>query len=66
MRAIPKAVYQTPAEIEERIRKLEADTMRIRADSNEHRQIMQEISKLRIHADAKRWLASPASSRHAH
>jgi hypothetical protein len=59
MRKIPKAIYQTPAEIEERIRKLEADTMSLRADTDEHRQVMQDISKLRIYADAKRWLASP-------
>src|SRR6187200_2092663 len=48
MRKISKAVYQTPAEVEERIRKLDSDTMSIRADAARHRKVMQEISKLRI------------------
>jgi hypothetical protein len=59
MRKVPKTIYQTPADIEERIRRLEADSMNLRADTDEHRHVMQEISKLRIYADAKRWLAGP-------
>jgi len=59
MHKMPKAVYQSPAEIEERIRKLESNSMCIRADTEEHRKIMQDISKLRIYADAKRWMAFP-------
>jgi hypothetical protein len=37
MRKVPKTIYQTPAEIEERIRQLENNAMRIRADTDEHR-----------------------------
>ena len=59
MRPLPKTIYQTPAEIEERIRKLEYDTMRLRADTDEHRKIMRQIAQLRIYADTKRWLSGP-------
>jgi hypothetical protein len=59
MHRIPKAIYRTPVEIEEQIRQLESNTMRVRADTEEHRKIMQDIAKLRIYADAKRWMASP-------
>jgi hypothetical protein len=31
--------------------------MKLRADTDQHRMIMQDIAKLRICADAKRWLA---------
>ena len=60
MKRIPRVIYQTPAEIDERIRELESQAMDLRADSAEHRQIMQEIAKLRIYADAKRWLSRAA------
>jgi hypothetical protein len=62
VRKIPTAIYQTPAEIEARVRKLEAATIRIRADSDKHRQVMREISQLRVDANAKRWLAPPSAS----
>lgn len=58
-RIAPRAIYQTPAEIEENIRQREIDAMRIPPDSDEHRNIMQQIAKLRIYAEAKRWLAGP-------
>ena len=59
MKRVPKAIYLTAEEIDERIRTLETDAMQLRADQNEHREIMQEIAKLRIYADAKRWIDSP-------
>jgi hypothetical protein len=59
MQKLPKAIYQTPAQIEERVRMLESKAMDLRSQSAEHRQIMQDIAKLRIYADAKRWLAGP-------
>ena len=60
MKRLPKFIYRTPAEIEERIRKLEFDAMRLRADTDEHRKIMREIAQQRIYAEAKRWLAGSA------
>ena len=60
MKRIPQAIYHTPAEIEEDIRQREIEAMRIPPDSDEHREIMQEIAKLRIYADAKRWINGPA------
>jgi hypothetical protein len=59
MKRIPKAIYQSPAEIEARIRKLETDAMDLRAETDDHRMVRQEIAKLRIYADAKRSLAGP-------
>jgi len=59
MKRVPKAVYLTADQIEERIRGLETSALQLRADQNEHREIMQEIAKLRIYADAKRWIDSP-------
>ena len=59
MKQIPKALYQTADEIQERIRERQEDAMWLRPDSDEHRQIRQEISRLRIYAEAKRWLAGP-------
>lgn len=60
MRRIPIVIYQTPAEIEDRIRELEIQALDLHVESAEHRQIMQDIAKLRIYADAKRWLTGPA------
>ena len=58
MKPIPRASYQTPAEIDERVRKLESKANRLGPDSEEHRNLMKEIAKLRIYADAKRWFNS--------
>lgn len=59
MKRIIKTIYQTPEEIEERIRRREFDAMQLRPDTDEHRKIMREIAQLRIYADAKRWLGGP-------
>jgi hypothetical protein len=64
MKRIPRAIYQSPAEIEDRIHKLETDAMNLRADTEDNRQVMREIAKLRIYADAKRWLAG-STKQHA-
>jgi hypothetical protein len=64
MKRIQTFIYQTPDEIEERIRQREADALQLRPDTDEHRKIMQEIARLRIYADTKRWLAGP-SKQHA-
>jgi hypothetical protein len=57
VKGIPKAIYQSANEIEMRIGELEFEAMKLRADTDQHRMIMQDIAKLRIYADAKRWLA---------
>lgn len=65
MRKRPKANYQTPEEIEKRIRELELGSMRIPADTDERCATMQEIAKLRIYAAAKRWVAGPTKQQPA-
>jgi hypothetical protein len=58
MHTLPDAVRRTPAELEARIAQRMDDALRLRPDSAEHRSIMKEISRLRIYADAKRWMLS--------
>jgi hypothetical protein len=62
MKRLPRPIYQTPSEIEDRIRQREFDALRLRPDTDEHREIMREIARLRIYADAKRWLSGPSRS----
>jgi hypothetical protein len=57
MKRIPKAIYLTAEDIEARIRELETSAMQLRPDQAEHRAIVHEIGKLRIYAEAKRWMA---------
>lgn len=59
MKRIPKAVYETPDQIEARIRQLELECLELRPDTDAHRRIMRNIAQLRIYVDAKRWLARP-------
>jgi hypothetical protein len=59
MKRIPQAIYQTADEIQERIRQREFAAMQFRPDTDEHREIMKEIARLRIYAEAKRWLTGP-------
>jgi len=56
---IPKAVYQTPAEIEARIRERENKALDLAPETNEHRALMREIAQLRVYAEAKRLFAFP-------
>jgi hypothetical protein len=58
MRKNPAPVYLTPSQIEDRIREREADAAEL-ADGDERRAILKEIARLRLYADAKRWLESP-------
>jgi hypothetical protein len=61
MKRIPKALYQSADEIDQRIQQLERDALLLRPETDEHRKIMRQIAQLRLYADAKRWLAgSPA------
>jgi hypothetical protein len=63
MRRIPKAIYQTPAELEARIRQRMDEALLLSPASEAHREIMKEIAQLRIYADAKRWLGGPSNPR---
>jgi hypothetical protein len=63
MRKIPRAIYQTPAELEARIRQRMDDAMLHPPETDEHRAIMKEIAQLRMYADAKRLFASPRAER---
>lgn len=62
MKRIPKAIHLSVDDIEQRIRNLENSALRLRADQAEHRAVMQEIARLRIVVDAKRWLGGPPKS----
>jgi hypothetical protein len=58
MRKIPKAIYLTASEIEQRILELQADADAL-PDGFERQDIPKEIAQLRMYADAKRWIESP-------
>lgn len=60
MKPIPKAIYQTAEEIEANISQRESDALWLDPNSEMHRAIMSEIAQLRIYAQAKRRMASPA------
>ncbi len=58
MKRIPKAVYQTPSELEERISERENEAAKL--PPGEPRQsILKEIAQLRMYAEAKRWIETP-------
>jgi hypothetical protein len=59
MRRITKAIYQTPAELEARIRRRMDEALLLSPNSEEHREIMKEIAQLRVYTDVKRWLTGP-------
>jgi hypothetical protein len=52
-----KTVYQTPEEIEELIKEREA--LAATLPPAKAQLLLQEIARLRLYADAKRWAASP-------
>jgi hypothetical protein len=56
MRTIPKTMYLTPSEIEQRILDRIAVADQLPEGSEERQTIMKEIARLRIYADAKRWM----------
>ncbi len=53
MRKVPSAIYQTPDELEARIRERMDDAMLLPPDTDEHRKIMKEIAQLRVYADCE-------------
>jgi hypothetical protein len=60
VKRVPKAIYLSVTEIEQRIRERESVALRLSPATPEHRRIMQEIARLRIYAEAKRWLNGPS------
>ena len=59
MKRKPQALYQTADELDERIVEHTARAHQYPANSEEHRTILREIARLRIYAEAKRWVESP-------
>jgi hypothetical protein len=59
MKAIPKATYQTPEQLAERIKNRELEAALL-PPGDARQSILIEVAKLRAYADMKRWLASPA------
>lgn len=59
MRRIPKVIYLTAEEIETLIAEREAEALRLSPETDAHRALMKEIARLRIYAEAKRWMATP-------
>jgi hypothetical protein len=58
MKRIPKAIYRTPSELEERITEREHQAAKL--PPGESRQsILKEIAQLRVYAEAKRWIEAP-------
>jgi hypothetical protein len=58
MKRIPKAIYQTPSELEQRITARENEAANL--PPGEPRQsILKEVAQLRMYAEAKRWIESP-------
>jgi hypothetical protein len=58
MHHVPEPIYQTPDELDLRIKKREADAALL--PPGEPRQsVLKEIVELRMYADAKRWIDSP-------
>lgn len=57
MKKIPKAVYATVEELEERIRLRQTEAEKT-ADTTARQSILKEIAQLRVYAEAKRWTSS--------
>ena len=58
MKKIPKASYQTPEQIAERIKQREEEAALL-PPGPARQAILVEASKLRAYADVKRWLTGP-------
>ena len=65
MKRIPIAIYSSPDEIEAIIRQLETDALALPPDSEQHRNIMKQIAKFCVYADAKRRLSPSAEKQRA-
>ena len=57
MRVIPKATYQTPEELAERIKSRELEAALLPPGAG-RQSVLIEVAKLRAYADVKRWLAT--------
>ena len=57
MKKIPKATYETPEQLAERIRDREREAALL-PPGGARQSVLIEIAKLRAYADVKRWLAS--------
>jgi hypothetical protein len=55
MKQLPKATYQTPDELELRIKQREAEASKM-PPGTARQSILVEIAQLRAYADVKRWL----------
>ena len=58
MKKIPKAIYMTADELDLRIRDREAEVERLAHDCERRQTILKEVARLRIYAEAKRWLGA--------
>jgi hypothetical protein len=56
MKRIPRAIYLSADDLEAEIENLQSEAMRLPPDGPKHRELMQDIAKLRVYADMKRWL----------
>jgi hypothetical protein len=62
MKKIPKVTYQTPAELEERIREREFEAALL-PPGNARQSVLIEVAQLRAYASMKRWLDNPTPAR---
>jgi len=58
MKKIPQVTYQTPAELEERIREREFEAALL-PPGNARQSVLIEVAQLRAYASMKRWLDNP-------
>jgi hypothetical protein len=63
MHKVPKAaIYLSADEIEQRVKEREADADAL-PDGRERQAILKEIARLRMYAEARRWIESPGLRR---
>jgi hypothetical protein len=58
MRKISQAIYLSAEEIEQLAKDREAEADAV-PDGDQRQTILKEVARLRMYADAKRWIASP-------
>ena len=59
MKGKPHPLDQTADELDERIVECTAEAHQYPASSEERQAILKEIARLRLYAEAKRWIKSP-------
>ena len=62
MKKIPKATYQTPQELEERIREREFEAALL-PPGTARQSVLIEVAQLRAYASMKRWLQTPSTDK---